>query len=148
MTAETSVFVDSNVFLYKLYANDPRKQAAADKWIAAIWDGHAGRISWQVIHEFYYNAVRKLHIPVATAREFAEQLLELRPEAVYFDTVQRAWGWCDHAQLSYWDGLIVAAAEQAGCRWLLSEDFQSGRRYGTVTVVNPFEHDAAEFGFS
>jgi predicted nucleic acid-binding protein len=35
--------------------------------------------------------------------------------------------------------MIVAAAEQTGCRYLLSEDFQAGRRFGDVTVVNPFE---------
>jgi predicted nucleic acid-binding protein len=51
---------------------------------------------------------------------------------------RRAWHWTDEAQVSYWDRLILAAAERAGCKRLLSEDFQSGRLYGSVRVVNPF----------
>ena len=53
----------------------------------------------------------------------------------------------DDAQLSYWDALIVAAAERCGARYLLSEDFQPGRTYGTIQVVNPFERSPSEFFF-
>jgi predicted nucleic acid-binding protein len=62
--------------------------------------------------------------------------------------ISRAWHWCDHASINFWDAMIVAAAEQAGCRWLLSEAFQTGKKFGSVTVVNPFEHDPAEYGFA
>jgi predicted nucleic acid-binding protein len=59
--------------------------------------------------------------------------------------MQRAWHWADTAQVPYWDGLILASAERAGCRWLLSEDFASGRRYGDVTAVNPFDAAPEDF---
>jgi predicted nucleic acid-binding protein len=59
--------------------------------------------------------------------------------------LRRAWYWVDRADLSYWDGLILAAAESLHCRCLLSEDFQGGRTYGTVTIVNPFEIDPESF---
>jgi predicted nucleic acid-binding protein len=52
----------------------------------------------------------------------------------------------DSAGLSYWDALILASAEEAGCGYLLSEDFQTGRTFGTVTVVNPFKALPAAFG--
>jgi predicted nucleic acid-binding protein len=53
--------------------------------------------------------------------------------------IRRAWHWMDEAQLSYWDALILSSsAEASGCQWLLSEDFQNGRAYGSVTVINPF----------
>ena len=55
------------------------------------------------------------------------------------EVVERAWYWMDEAQVSYWDGLILGAAERLGCTVLLSEDFQAGRSYGLVRVVNPFE---------
>jgi len=51
----------------------------------------------------------------------------------------------DRAGISYWDSLILAASESLQCRWLLSEDFQAGRTYGSVEVVNPFETDAHSF---
>jgi predicted nucleic acid-binding protein len=47
----------------------------------------------------------------------------------------------DRAGIPYWDALILAAAETAGCRRLLSEDFQEGRRFGTIEVVTPFRSD-------
>ena len=47
--------------------------------------------------------------------------------------------WTDQARVSFWDGLIVAAAERMRCRFLLSEDFQTGREFGSITIVNPFE---------
>ena len=53
---------------------------------------------------------------------------------------ERAWFWTDQAQVSFWDGLIVAAAERMRCRFLLSEDFQAGREFGPITTVNPFNH--------
>ncbi len=62
--------------------------------------------------------------------------------------LHRAWHWCDRAQINFWDALILAAAEQSGCRWVLSEDFQSGRKFGPVTMVNPFERSPGEFGLA
>jgi len=53
--------------------------------------------------------------------------------------VEHAWHWMDKAQLRFWDGLIVAAAERTRCRYLLSEDFQEGRESGSVTILNPFK---------
>jgi len=53
--------------------------------------------------------------------------------------IERGWYWMDQAQLSYWDGLILASAERLGCSLLLSEDFQTGRNFEGVRVINPFE---------
>jgi predicted nucleic acid-binding protein len=64
---------------------------------------------------------------------------------VLLGVVQQAWQWIDAAQLSYWDALILAAAQRSGARYLLSEDFQSGRRHGDVQVLNPFDHSPATF---
>jgi predicted nucleic acid-binding protein len=60
--------------------------------------------------------------------------------------IERAWHWSDKSGIPYWDALIVAAAETAGCKYLLSEDFQPGQKFGGVTVVNPFRSSPEEFG--
>jgi predicted nucleic acid-binding protein len=146
MNAAGSFFVDTNVVLYSIDASEPVKQAVAHQWTEAVWAERVGRISWQVIFEFYSNAVRKLGVPTATARATAEAMVLWNPAQPEHATLHRAWHWCDAAKINFWDALIVAAAEQSGCRWLLSEDFQSGRRFGEVTVVNPFERPPAEFG--
>ena len=95
-------------------------------------------MSWQVLHEFYAIAVRKMGVPAAKARASVEDFSRWKPGGANLQVVQRAWYWMDCAQLSYWDGLILASAERQGCRWLLSEDFQHQRNYEGVVVINPF----------
>lgn len=148
MSAAGSFFVDTNVLLYQLTPADVLKQSAASLWMGFLWQHSSGRISWQVIHEFYSNAVRKLGVPAPVAGTAAERLLLWNPESPGLTNLHRAWHWCDAAQLSYWDALIVAAAEQSGCEWLLSEDFPAGRKFGAITVVNPFLREPREFGLA
>jgi predicted nucleic acid-binding protein len=105
----------------------------------------AGRLSWQVLHEFYWNAVKKMRMAPASAREMVEDLSHWRPVDTSLGLVQQAWRWMDAAQLTYWDALIVAAAQRSGARYLLSEDFQAARQYEDVQVLNPFGHSPVEF---
>ena len=80
------------------------------------------------------------------AREIVEDLAHWMPVDTTIGLVQQAWHWTDTAQLSYWDALILAAAQRAGAGYLLSEDFQPNRRDQDVVVLNPFDHSASEFG--
>ena len=132
------VFVDTNVLLYFVDASDVMRQARASEWLQYLWASGAGSISWQVLHEFYVNAIRKLAVPPTEARFLVDTFLAWQPMDSSSALVHRAWHWIDAAQLSYWDALILAAAELAGCDVLLSEDFQTGQRFGHVQVVNPF----------
>jgi predicted nucleic acid-binding protein len=141
-------FVDTNVLLYRFAAGESQKQPAAELWIQSLWSHGAGRISWQIIFEFYANAVRKAGIPVEAARKSVQELMMWHPEPPLNATLERAWHWCDHAQINFWDALIVAAAEQSGCRWLLTEDLQAGQTFGSVTVINPFQSSPGEFGLA
>ena len=145
MNAGDSFFADTNVLLYRLSGAAAEKQAQADLWMDSLWEHESGRVSWQVIHEFYVNAVQKLHIPLDTARTYVTHLTEWSPVLPSHAIIQRAWHWCDAAQINFWDAMIVAAAEQANCRYLLSEDFQSGRRFERLIVIDPFERSPTEF---
>jgi len=58
------------------------------------------------------------------------------------DLLDSAWRLEDRYELAWWDAPIVAAAERAGCRFLLSEDFQDEMRFGDLVVLNPFRHAA------
>jgi len=146
MNAPEAFFVDSNVLLYYVDPVESEKQARAVVWLNGLWISGTGRLSWQVLHEFYWNAIKKMHLNAERGREIVEDLAQWRPVDTSLGLVQQAWKWMDAAQLSYWDALIVAAAERAGAKYLLSEDFQSDRRYGNVQVLNPFSHAAVEFG--
>ncbi len=139
-------FVDTNVLLYSVDPADRRKQAAAHSWLNVLWEHGAGCLSWQVLHEFYVNSIRKLRQPQPDAQTLVEVFALWQPIDTSVGLIQRAWHWADAAQLSYWDSLIGAAAERGGCRWLLTEDLQRGRRLGDITVVDPFQSTPGEFG--
>jgi predicted nucleic acid-binding protein len=146
MSDEAEFFVDTNVLLYSLGRTGVRKHQQAAAWVDALWKQRCARTSWQVVHEYYSNLIRKLRVDPKRARLEIIDLLEWSPIDTGSQLIVRAWHWCDRAQLNYWDALIVAAAEHTECRWLLSEDFQAGRKFGAVTVVNPFETQPGDFG--
>jgi predicted nucleic acid-binding protein len=140
-------FVDTNVLLYSVDARDPTKRARARQWMDALWNTDSGRLSWQVLNEFYWNAVGKLKTPALRARENVETLALWQPVNFGLGLLHRDWYWTDHASVAYWDALILAAAESSGCKYLLSEDFQAGRKFGDLTVVNPFLSSPQDFNF-
>src|SRR5579862_1172167 len=98
-----SYFVDTNVLLYSLDARDPQKQLQAAAWMDCLWASGAGRLSWQVLNEFYANAVRKMGTAHDDARRVVSLLSKWRPCGVTFSLVEQAWHWMDKAQLTYWD---------------------------------------------
>lgn len=137
------VFVDTNVFLYSLDLRDPAKQARAQLWINACWKRSLGRISTQVLNEFYNNAISKFSRYMAkdVARETVRNLRLWQPPHLDTYTVDGAWSLQDRFMLSYWDALIVSSAQQQGCTYLLSEDLQDGQVFDSVTKINPFLHE-------
>jgi predicted nucleic acid-binding protein len=119
---------------------DPDKQEAARNWRAELWKSRRGRVSFQVLGEFYVNAVRKRPSAREEARAEVRDLLAWNPVTADAALFERGWKIQDRYQLSYWDALIVAAAGAAACRYLLTEDLQSGQRLEHIEVVNPFIH--------
>jgi predicted nucleic acid-binding protein len=134
------VFVDTNVLFYARDASELVKQPLAMKWLARLWRERTGRLSWQVLNEFYVNVTRKLSpaMSPAAARVHVEMLTAWDPVPVDGKVIRAAWRLQDAYSLSWWDALIVAAAQVAGCAYLLTEDLSAGTKYGGVEVVNPF----------
>jgi len=146
MTGDSLFFVDTNVLLYRHDQKAPTKQRVAEGWIGVLWQHGAGRLSWQVLNEYYANATGKIGAPTRLVRRLVEAYSTWDPSGFGLGVLHRAWYWTDKAGIPYWDALIVAAAEIKGCAYLLSEDFQADRRFGEVTVVNPFVSAPEEFG--
>ncbi|MFZ1138625.1 MAG: PIN domain-containing protein [Candidatus Sulfotelmatobacter sp.] len=138
---ESPIFVDTNVFLYAIDEGDPKKQRAAQHWRAELWKTRRGRVSFQVLAEFYVNAVRKQSTAQNEARDEVRDLLAWNPVVIDAALLERGWEIQDRYQLSYWDALIVAAAQAASCRYLLTEDLQGAQSLGGIEVVNPFLHE-------
>jgi predicted nucleic acid-binding protein len=141
------VFVDTNVHLYTKDARDAAKQIRANEWLTWCWMQRAGRISTQVLNEYYNNAITKFKavVTVEKAREQVRMLRLWQPPHLDTYTVDGAWAMQDKYKLSYWDALIMSSAQQQGCSYLLSEDMQHLQTYDTVQVINPFLMTPAEF---
>jgi predicted nucleic acid-binding protein len=137
------VFVDTNVLIYALDDADRKKQEAAREWRAELWKRRQGRISFQVLQEFYVKVTRKWPNVRQNARSEVRDLLAWRPVTVDGAIIEHAWKIQDRYQLSFWDALIVAAAKSASCRYLLTEDLQAGQDLNGILVVNPFRDDPA-----
>ncbi len=141
------IFVDTNVHLYTKDARNVSKQVRANEWLTWCWTQRAGRISTQVLNEFYNNAITRFRALV-TAEKAREQVRMLRlwqPPHIDTYTVDGAWAMQDRFKLSYWDALIMSSAQQQGCRYLLSADMQHLQQYDSVQVINPFVMTPAEF---
>ena len=134
-------FVDSNILIYAhdLDAGVKRERAVAK--LRELWDSGTGRLSVQVLQEFYVNATQKLATPIArsTAREVIKIYGVWIHRATTVDTVSRAAELSDLARISFWDALIVASAEEVDAAELLSEDLNHGQAIAGIKVVNPLK---------
>ncbi len=110
----------------------------------SLWERRAGRLSFQVLQEFYAAVTMKLRpgMKPADARRDVRALLAWKPLAVGAAQLEGAWAVQERFGLSWWDALIVSTAQSAGCRFLLSEDLQDGQELAGLRVLSPFSHPA------
>jgi predicted nucleic acid-binding protein len=136
----SDVFVDTNVLLYGVDDADLAKRDRAREWIAACWQRRCGRLSTQVLNEFYVNIKKKFPRAVAQgdARAEIRRYQHWRPWVIDHPTIETAWAVESRFGLHYWDALMIAAAQQQGCTLFLSEDLQHEQQIDSVRIVNPF----------
>jgi predicted nucleic acid-binding protein len=133
--------LDANILVYTLDTRDPRRHAQA----IAIAAASVRRDCWltlQSLGEFYSAATRKLGVPATIAAA------QVRRWAAIHRLVGPSWRAVDVAmdaaaagRFSYYDALMLATAEEAGCRAMLSEDMADGASFGGIAVMNPFGRD-------
>lgn len=140
-------FVDSNILIYAhdLDAGVKRERAAAK--LRDLWDSGTGRLSIQVLQEFYVNATKKLATPVtrSAAREIIKTYGVWIHQVTTVETITRATEIADLARISFWDALIVASAEEMEVDELLSEDLNAGQSIVGIRIVNPL--DGKQMGY-
>jgi len=135
-------FLDTNIFVYSFDPSNPSKKEVATALIRSALQDGKGMVSSQVVQEFINVATRKFEVPfsVSDCRKYLDSVLiglcrvsttvELCRSAL---DVKERWGY------SYYDSLIVAAALQADCEILYSEDLHNGQKIMGLTIVNPFD---------
>ena len=134
------VFVDTNVLVYLHSDSEPEKKVRADDWITRLVRRRAGRLSSQVLQELYSVLTRRVQPALAASRaqSIVRDLTTWRPVSIDRAVLERAWLMEERHALSWWDALIVAAAQACECKVLLTEDLQHGQKFGAVRVIDPF----------
>ena len=135
-----TVFVDTNVLLYAFDDQVPVKREQARRWLESCWQLRCGRVSTQVLNEFYANARRKFATAISAgdARAEVRRYQVWHPWQIDHATVETAWAVESRYGLSYWDALMVGAAQQMGCALFLTEDLQHDQRIDKLRILNPF----------
>lgn len=141
-------FVDSNVLAYQHDLDATEKRERANQVLEVLWKQRSGRVSVQVLSELYAVCTRKLSVQPRVARRAVRALEAWAPVSLSADLRERSWRIEDRYGFSCWDALIVAAAQQANCRTLLTEDLQEGQDLDGLIVRNPFEHSLKTLGLT
>jgi predicted nucleic acid-binding protein len=135
-------FVDTNILVYAHDRSAGVKHQRARALLEQLWVSGRGALSTQVLQELCINLRRKADKPLSVdevrllIRDYAAwEVVTNSPAAILkaLDIEMRH-------KISFWDALIVQAAEDAGATILYSEDLADGQRYGTIRVVNPLIH--------
>lgn len=142
MTAKQSTsvrsFFDTNVLVYTDDHDAADKQQTALELLARARRQGTGVVSTQVLQEYFAAVTRELDVAATLARRKVELfarygvVLVDRPDVLSAIDLHIVHG------VAFWDALVVAAAQRAGCRVLYSEDLQTGRTFEGLEIVDPF----------
>jgi predicted nucleic acid-binding protein len=140
MAASPLVFVDTDVLLHSDDAGHPERHRRAREWLRALWTRRCGRLSTQVLTDYYVQATRRLQPPVpqGDARAEVRRYQHWKPWQIDHQTVETAWAVEARFGVDWPDALIVAAAQHQGCRYLLSGQLPHGRQIDSLQILDPF----------
>lgn len=135
------VFLDTNVLVYAADPRFPARRKTARKLMTSLKEqsDRQGVVSTQVLQEFYIVATTKLDLPPQAAKAAIHALGHYDVVTITAGLIAEAIDCSIVSQLSFWDALIVSAAESACCETLVTEDLQAGQVLRGVRIVNPFE---------
>lgn len=134
-------FVDTNILMYAHDAAAGDKHARAKALVEDLWQNRSGVVSTQVLQELAVNLRRKAKRPLdaRATRDVVSDYLAWQVVVNGGDSILEALELEARYQISFWDALVIQAAQTAGADVLYSEDLSDGQRYGSVKVENPFK---------
>ena len=132
-------FVDTNILLYAHDVTVGAKHDRARALVEELWRTRSGELSTQVLQELCDNLRRKAGRPldVKTTREIVTDYLSWEVVVNTGESVLEALEIENRYGISFWDALVIQAAESSGAAVLYSEDLSDGQTYGSVRIVNP-----------
>ena len=132
-------FVDTNILMYAHDNAAGEKHERAKTLVEKLWRERTGVVSTQVLQELAVNLRRKAARPLdaKATREIVADYLTWQVVVNGGESILEALDLEARFQISFWDALLVQAAQASGAEILYSEDLSDGQAYGTVRVINP-----------
>ncbi len=132
-------FVDTNILVYAHDRSTGAKHDRARQLIERLWSSGEGVLSTQVLQELCINLRRKIARPISVeeVRQLIQDYMSWEIVVNTAESVIRALEIEVRYKISFWDALVLHAAESAGAAILYSEDLSAGQSYGSIQVVNP-----------
>ncbi|MDA8139203.1 MAG: PIN domain-containing protein [Desulfobacteraceae bacterium] len=133
----SKVFIDTNILVYSLDQSNSEKRDRCRNLIREVITEKRGVISTQVVQEFYVVATNKLGAEPLLIKDIITSLDRLETVIITPAIIKEAIDCAIINRLSFWDSLIIAAAESAKCDILWTEDLKDGQIVRGVRIVNP-----------
>ena len=131
-------FIDTNVLVYAEASDEPVKQQAALTLLKQIYETGTGVLSTQVLKEYCNVAIKKLKLPAGHIRAQLDLYEQFEVVQVTPAIIRAGLDLHQTRSVSFYDALILASAETAGCSVLFSEDMNTGEVVAGVRILNPF----------
>jgi predicted nucleic acid-binding protein len=132
-------FVDTNILMYAHDTSASGKHERAKALLEELWRDRTGIVSTQVLQELAVNLRKKARKPLdaKTTREIVADYLSWQVVVNGGESILEALDLEERYQISFWDALVIQAAQSAGAAIVYSEDMSDGQIYRGVRVVNP-----------
>ncbi|OGD12672.1 MAG: hypothetical protein A2Y86_07760 [Candidatus Aminicenantes bacterium RBG_13_62_12] len=133
-------FLDTNVLVHAYDTQNPGKQGRAQEVLRRAIETDTGVLSTQVLSEFIVVVTQKIRSPMELdeAQRLVKMFCILPVVEQSVNLIHSSIELSRKNRISFWDSMIIAAAKQAGCCQVFSEDFADGQKYDGVSVRNPF----------
>ena len=135
-------FVDTNILMYAHDASAGEKHERAKALVEELWRNRTGVVSTQVLQELSVNLRKKARRPLdaKATRDIVADYLTWQVIVNSGESILDAIDLEAQYRISFWDALVVQAAQMSGVDVLYSEDLSDGQAYGSVRVINPLRH--------
>lgn len=131
-------FIDTNILIYAEASDLPLKQQAALALLRRLFESATGVLSTQVLKEYCNVALKKFKLPPGHVRAQLDLYAQFEVVQVTPAIIRAGLDLHQNRSLAFYDALVLASAQAAGCAVLYSEDMNNGERAGGVQIVNPF----------
>ncbi len=131
------IFIDTNILVYSLDQFELEKQNRCRNLLMTLTGKFQGVISTQVMQEFFVASTKKLGADVMIVKNILNSFERFETIIITPHLIKEAIDCSLINSLSFWDSLIVVAAESAKCEKLWSEDLNDGQLIRGVRIENP-----------